>query len=69
MAKVKIKIRPTGLINGREWPQVGESMDLPDAVAKDMVAAGHVEAAMVEKRPAPTDRVEKRGTRGRRNSA
>ena len=71
MAKVKIKIRPTGLINGREWPQVGESIDLPDGVAKDMAAAGYVEveAVKVEKRPAPTAKVEKRGTRGRRNPA
>lgn len=76
MAKVCIIVRPTGCINGRDWPEVGETIDLPDAVAEAMSAAGHVEvvkvaakpAEKVEKRPAPTEAVEKRGTRGRRNS-
>lgn len=72
MAKVKIKVRPSGLINGREWPEVGEVMDLHDVVAADMAAAGYLEvvkaAEKVEKRPAPSGNVEKRGARGRRNS-
>lgn len=76
MAKVRIIVRPTGCINGRDWPEAGEMIDLPDAVAEAMAEAGHVEtvkvaakpAEKVEKRPAPTEAVEKRGTRGRRNS-
>lgn len=67
MASVRIKVRPTGLINGREWPPVGETIDLPDAVAEGMAGAGHVEIVKdepkVEKRPAPTKRVEKRTSR------
>lgn len=75
MAKVKIKVRPVGAINGHEWPEVGDTIDLPDHVVAGMVASGHVEAvkaaekpAKVETRPAPAKAVEKRGSRGRRNS-
>lgn len=68
--KVKVTVRPSGLINGQEWPEVGEVIDLPDVVVADM--ADYLEpvkaAAKVETRPAPTAKVEKRGTRGRRNS-
>lgn len=72
MAKVKIKVQPTGLLNGQYWPEVGETVDLPDAVAEAMAEAGHVEpvkaADKVEKRPAPTKGVEKRGGRVRGNA-
>lgn len=73
MPKVRIIVRPTGAINGQYWPAKGECIDLPDAVAVSMVAAGHVElvpdekpkaaekpAAKIEKRPAPTRSVESR---------
>lgn len=43
MPKVRIIIRPSGLLNGREWPEVGESIELPDVVADDMESSGHVE--------------------------
>lgn len=65
--KVKIVKPPTGLINGREWPGVGEVADLMDAVAEGLIAGGYAEAAAVkavdrkvEKRPASTKGVEKR---------
>lgn len=62
--KVTVKVRPTGLYNGQEWPAVGESMDLPDLVADSMIGAGLVvaakEAPKTEKRPASTDKVETR---------
>lgn len=64
--KVRILVRPTGLINGAEWPEVGETLDLPDVVVSDM--SDFVEPVKVEKRPAPTAGVEKRGSRGRRNT-
>jgi len=62
--KVKIRIRPTGAYNGEVWPEVGETIDLPDHVARGMAASGLVEitnasaqkAAVeedVEFRPAP----------------
>lgn len=71
MAKVRIIVRPTGLINGQEWPEAGQTMDLPKSVAEGMAAAGDVEivadakpvdktAAKVEKRPAPKANVETR---------
>lgn len=56
--KVRIVKQPTGYINGREWPAVDETIDLPDAVAADMAGAGWVEpvaqtaAKKAEKRPA-----------------
>lgn len=65
MAKIKIVVQPSGCINGRLWPEPGETMDLPDVVAEGMAAAGHVEivgkSRKVEKRPAPDKDVEKRG--------
>ena len=65
MAKVKIVVQPSGCINGRLWPEAGETMDLPDPVAETMAGAGHVEIVggkgKVEKRPAARKGVEKRG--------
>ena len=65
--KVRVIQRPTGLLNGVEWPEEGETIDLPDAVAKGMIEAGTVgklsekkKADKVEKRPAPTEGVETR---------
>lgn len=63
--KVRIIHQPSGLLNGQPWPEAGETIDLPDATAEGMAAVGHVEivksAAKVEKRPAPSAKVEKRG--------
>jgi hypothetical protein len=55
--RVRIVVQPTGCINGKYWPEVGETIDLPAAAAEGMIEAGHVErvaekAAKVEKRPA-----------------
>ena len=47
--KVRIKVRPSGLINLREWPEVGETIDLPDDVAEGMIASGDGEAVKDEK--------------------
>lgn len=49
--KVRIVNRPTGLLNGRDWPVVGEEMELPDDVAHGMADVGHVEL-VEEKKPA-----------------
>lgn len=57
--RVKVIVQPSGCINGNYWPEAGGSIDLPDAVAASMIAAGDVEAVKteskpkVEKRPAP----------------
>lgn len=72
--KVRIIVRPTGLLNGQEWPEVGGTIDLPKAVADGMIEAGHVEAVgekkaekkaeappkSEEKRPASQSGAEKR---------
>ena len=58
--KVRILVRPTGLLNGAEWPKVGETVDLPDAVAEGMVKAGHVEKAAAKKAAAKPEKAEKR---------
>jgi hypothetical protein len=69
--RVRIIVQPTGCINGKYWPEVGETIDLPDAAAADMIAAGHVEAVpekkaapKVEKRPAPKSGTETRAKKG-----
>jgi len=71
--KVRIKVQPTGCINGQVWPKVGEIVDLPKAVAADMQRVGNVEPVAdepkvpevkpepkKETRPAPVKAVEKR---------
>jgi hypothetical protein len=37
--KVRIVNRPTGLLNGRDWPDVGEVFEVEDSVGADMCAA------------------------------
>jgi hypothetical protein len=48
--KVKIVNRPSGILNGQPWPEVGEEIDLPDIVAEGMADAGAVE--IVKAKPA-----------------
>jgi hypothetical protein len=62
MPKYTVKVQPLGLLNGNPWPEVGETIELPDAVAKGMVAAGHLEDVKPAKKAAAKseDRVEKR---------
>jgi len=38
--KVRIVSRPTGLLNGRDWPDVGEELEVPDEVGADICSAG-----------------------------
>ncbi len=70
--KVRVVNQPSGLLNGHAWPEAGQEIDLPDVVAEGMAAAGAVEIVKaaktaaskpedkVEKRPAPTAKVETR---------
>lgn len=62
MARVRVKVRPSGLINGSLWPEVGEELDLADQAAADMADAGWVEVVdqKTEKRPAKPKNVETR---------
>jgi hypothetical protein len=76
MPRVRVVQRPTGLINGHEWPDVGEELDLSpeaaDEMSKPSVYArnGWVEIvdvesksdrAKTEKRPSAAKNVETRG--------
>lgn len=38
--RVQMKATITGTRNGADWPAVGESVDLPDGEATDLLAAG-----------------------------
>ena len=61
--KVRIKVQPTGLLNGREWPAAGEEIDVPDVVGADLCASGAaipVAEKRAEKRPAAKKTTEKR---------
>ena len=66
--QVKLKVSISGTRDGAEWPPVGSPIDLPDAEAAQMIAAGlAVEcAAPVETATADTSKVEtrKRARRG-----
>jgi hypothetical protein len=53
--KVRIIVRPTGLLNGRDWPEVGEVLEVEDHHGADMCASGIGEPVVedkTEKRPA-----------------
>ena len=49
--RVQMRTAITGTRNGADWPGVGEQIDLPDAEARDMIAAGL--AAEVADAPKP----------------
>ena len=54
--KVRIVNQPTGLLNGKEWPFVGEDLDVDDVVGADLCSVGIAEPVKAddksEKRPA-----------------
>lgn len=58
--KVRVKVRPSGILNGRDWPEAGEVMDLPDSVAEGMIAAGTVEAVKAAAEKKDAEKVETR---------
>lgn len=64
--KVRVKMQPTGTINGQSWPEVGDTIDLPEVVVDVMgdwvepVRADKKSDKKVEKRPASDKGVETR---------
>jgi len=67
--KIKLKVTLSGTRDGIEWPPVGGSVDLPEAEAAQMIAAGLASAvapAPIETATADTSKVEtrKRARRG-----
>lgn len=69
MAKVKMLVDISGTSNGKTWPKRGETVDLPQSKADDLVAAGLAEAvgpAPKEKRTAETAAAPKPETASRK---
>jgi len=62
--KVRMTANITGCRNGVNWPEAGETIDLPDNEAAEMCSAGFAEpvaeAPKAEKRPAPKKSTETR---------
>jgi hypothetical protein len=60
--KVRIVNRPTGLLNGRDWPLVGEVLEVEDNVGADMCASGIGEPVVDDKveKAVPTKKAETR---------
>lgn len=62
MAVVRIKSRVSGNRNGKLWPAVGESLEVPEDEARQLAAMGvvevvdaePVEAAVVDEQPVET---------------
>ena len=76
--KVRIKVQPTGYVSLdggplNVWPKVGAVVELPDAIADDLIGSGRAEKVRVgkaepvsepvETRPAPTADEEQRPAR------
>lgn len=64
--RVRMKVKISGTRDGAEWPDKGDTVDLPDDEAEQLIRYGAAEEAGddVETATAP-DTAEKRGTRGR----
>jgi len=61
--EIKLKVTLSGTRDGIEWPPVGGSVDLPEAEAAQMIAAGLASAvapAPIETATADTSTVETR---------
>lgn len=61
MPKYRVKVRPLGPLNGKDWPEVGETVEFEAEIGKGMVDAGTLEevkpAKKADKKP---DEAEKR---------
>ena len=61
MATIKLKVNISGTRDGVEWPRAGKTVDLPEAEAEHLVAAGLAWAVPVlETATADTSKVETR---------
>lgn len=47
--KVRIVNRPSGLLNGRDWPEAGEVIEVEDNIGADMCASGIGEPVVDDK--------------------
>ena len=68
MATVRMVVTITGTRNGEDWPKAGGTIDVPDAEAADLIAAGLAVAAEPAKvqtatAPAPEKATAKKAAR------
>ena len=47
--KVRIVNRPSGLLNGRDWPDVGEELEVADEIGADLCSSGVGEPVVEDK--------------------
>ena len=59
--KIRMKTQLSGTRNGVRWPLAGESKDLPEGEALDLIAAGLAEPEKSEPEKRPARKTEKRG--------
>jgi hypothetical protein len=50
MPKYRVKVQPLGALNGKDWPEVGETVEFDAEIAKGMVDAGMLEEVKPEKK-------------------
>jgi len=51
--RVQMVTALTGTINGEDWPPLGAVADIPDALASDLIFAGHAIVAEAPADPPP----------------
>lgn len=59
--KIRMKTRIAGSRNGVRWPEAGETKELPEGEAVDLIAAGLAEPVKAEPTKATARKAEKRG--------
>lgn len=59
--KIRMKTQLTGSRNGVRWPVAGETKELPEGEALELIAAGLAEPVKAEPEKRPAKRAEKRG--------
>lgn len=57
-----MKVHITGTRNGKQWPEPGGTVDLPDNVAADMCAQGYAEP--VAEKPRSKTETRKKKSKG-----
>ena len=67
--RVVMAVGITGTRDGVDWPAVGESVDLPESEARDLIAAGHAREASVKPETATAAKPETASARKPRKAA
>lgn len=64
--KIRMLTRIEGTRNGVRWPEAGETVDLPDGEARDLIAAGLAKATSEPKVEQPEKAVAPKATTRKR---